>query len=73
MGNLRPLLGAAGYAPEDVDIVVITHGHGDHIAGLVEAGQPAYPNARYVFGRAEFDYWMKGENIREARSLTEIA
>jgi glyoxylase-like metal-dependent hydrolase (beta-lactamase superfamily II) len=67
VGNLRPLLASAGYAPEDVDIVVITHGHGDHIAGLVEAGQPAYPNARYVFGRAEFDYWMKGENIREAR------
>ncbi len=67
VGNLRRLLGVAGYAPEDVDIVTITHGHPDHIGGLVEAGQPAFPNARYVFGRTEFDYWSRGENIPEQR------
>ena len=67
VGKLRELLGAAGYAPEDIDVVVLTHGHPDHIAGLVEGGKPAFPNARYVFGRTEFDYWKKGENIRERR------
>ena len=30
-------------------------------------GKPTYPNARYVFGEVEFDYWKKGENIAEAR------
>jgi glyoxylase-like metal-dependent hydrolase (beta-lactamase superfamily II) len=67
VGNLRTLLPLAGYAPEDIDLVVITHGHGDHIAGLVEAGKPAFPNARYVFGRVEFDYWRKGDNVRDRR------
>jgi glyoxylase-like metal-dependent hydrolase (beta-lactamase superfamily II) len=67
VGKLHSLLPAAGYAPEDIDIVVLTHGHPDHIAGLVEGGKPAFPNARYVFGRAEYDYWVKGENIRERR------
>ncbi len=67
VGKLHSLLPAAGYRPEDIDVVVITHGHPDHIAGLVEDGKPAFPNARYVFGRAEYDYWVKGENIRERR------
>jgi glyoxylase-like metal-dependent hydrolase (beta-lactamase superfamily II) len=67
LGKLPALLPAAGYRPEDVDIVVITHGHPDHIAGLVEGGKPAFPNARYVFGRAEYDYWVRDENIRERR------
>jgi glyoxylase-like metal-dependent hydrolase (beta-lactamase superfamily II) len=48
-------------------VVVTTHGHPDHIGGLVDQGKPVYPNARYVFGAAEFDFWKKGENVREAR------
>jgi glyoxylase-like metal-dependent hydrolase (beta-lactamase superfamily II) len=68
-GNLVARMGQAGYKPEDVDVVVITHGHPDHIGGLTKGGQPVFPNARYVFGAAEFDFWNKGENIREARKF----
>jgi len=32
-----------------------------------EGGKPTYPNARYVFGEVEFDYWRKGENLGDAR------
>ncbi len=68
-GNLVARMKEAGYQPEDVDIVVITHGHPDHIGGLTENGEPVFPKARYVFGATEFDFWNKGENVREARKF----
>jgi len=56
-GSLTARMAEAGYAPADVDVVVITHMHGDHIGGLMQDGAPAFPNARYVTGQAEFDAW----------------
>ena len=67
-GNLRRRLGQAGYAPEDIDVVAFTHCHPDHIAGVMEDGAPAYPNARYVIGRREYDAWNDGSEIPEARA-----
>jgi len=68
-GNLVARMAQAGYKPEDVDVVVITHGHPDHIGGLTKGGQVVFPKARYVFGAADFDFWKKGENVREARKF----
>jgi glyoxylase-like metal-dependent hydrolase (beta-lactamase superfamily II) len=67
-GNLRRRLGQAGYAPEDIDVVAFTHCHPDHISGVMEDGAPAYPNARYVIGRREFDAWSKGDEIPPQRA-----
>ena len=60
----------AGYTLEDVDFVVVTHCHPDHIGNLIASGQPTFPNAEIVFGRVEFDYWRKGENIPDFRAPT---
>ena len=68
-GELVALLAHAGIKPEDINVVVLTHGHPDHIGGMVEGGKPVFPNARYVFGAAEFDFWNKGENVSEARKF----
>jgi glyoxylase-like metal-dependent hydrolase (beta-lactamase superfamily II) len=68
-GNLVARMAQAGYNPEDVDVVVLTHGHPDHIGGLTKGGVPVFSKARYVIGAAEFDFWNKGENVREARKF----
>lgn len=68
-GNLIARLAELGHKPEDIDVIVLTHGHPDHIGGLTEGGRPVFKNARYVFGAAEYDFWQKGENVREARKF----
>ncbi|WP_397545205.1 MBL fold metallo-hydrolase [Roseovarius carneus] len=55
-------LAAAGYTPDQIDVVVITHMHGDHIGGLMNAGSATFANARYVTGSVEFDAWAAAEN-----------
>ena len=57
-------LAAAGYEPADIDVVLCTHLHFDHVGWntILVDGQwvPTFPNARYLFGRAEYDYWDSG-------------
>ena len=55
-------LDAAGYAPEQVDVVVLTHMHGDHIGGLSNADGPVFANASYVTGQVEYDHWAAAGN-----------
>lgn len=57
-GRLLEGLALAGYTPDDVSIVVLTHLHGDHIGGLTEKGVATFPKARYVTGQAEYDFWV---------------
>jgi glyoxylase-like metal-dependent hydrolase (beta-lactamase superfamily II) len=55
-------LAAAGYAPDQVDVVVITHMHGDHVGGLGAAGAPTFAKARYITGAVEHNYWSGASN-----------
>lgn len=65
-GHLIPTLQAEGITPEDIDVVIFTHLHVDHISGAADtAGQPAFPNARYVTSQAEYDYWSAGPDLSE--------
>jgi len=67
-GFLRARMAEAGYRPEDVDIVALTHVHPDHIGGLLEDGKPAFPNAQLMIGRTEFDAWISGDGIPPQRA-----
>jgi glyoxylase-like metal-dependent hydrolase (beta-lactamase superfamily II) len=53
---------ALGTAPEDVDAVLLTHMHGDHIGGMQKNGQALFPKARVYLAGRERDYWTK-ENV----------
>jgi glyoxylase-like metal-dependent hydrolase (beta-lactamase superfamily II) len=72
-GWLAAQLGPAGFSPQDIDIVVISHGHPDHVAGIIEKGQPLFPNARYVIGQTEYDYWApEGKFTGELEKLAAV-
>ncbi|MEM7300560.1 MAG: MBL fold metallo-hydrolase [Pseudomonadota bacterium] len=69
-GNLKGALASAGYTPEQVDVVVITHMHPDHIGGLMSDGSPTFANARYVTGAAENNFWTtKGKDNRVGKMV----
>ena len=52
----------AGYTADQIDTVVLTHMHGDHIGGLSSDAGETFANAAYVTGRVEYDTWAKAEN-----------
>jgi glyoxylase-like metal-dependent hydrolase (beta-lactamase superfamily II) len=54
-GRLPALLAGAGVAPEDVDLVVFTHLHVDHVGWNMRDGVPFFPRARYIAHRADFE------------------
>jgi glyoxylase-like metal-dependent hydrolase (beta-lactamase superfamily II) len=66
LGNLAKNLKAAGYQPEQVDEVYITHFHSDHIGGLLNGDKAAFPNAVVRADKHEADYWLSQANLDAA-------
>lgn len=66
LGKLLANLKASGYQPEQVDEVLITHMHPDHVGGLAANGQAAFPNAVVRADQHDTDFWLSQANMDKA-------
>src|SRR5579859_2714072 len=70
VGLLQKSLADVGVSAEDIDTVVISHPHGDHIGGAVsgtgDEAQPTYPEARYWMGQADWDFFSAPDMLERA-------
>lgn len=63
-GVLMSSLDALDVSPDDITDVVFTHGHPDHLWGLLDDfGDPLFSDATYMIGKAEWDYWMNPNTV----------
>jgi glyoxylase-like metal-dependent hydrolase (beta-lactamase superfamily II) len=66
LGKFMANLKAAGYQPEQIDEIYLTHMHGDHVGGLVSDGKIAFPNATVRASKADADFWLSQSNMHKA-------
>jgi glyoxylase-like metal-dependent hydrolase (beta-lactamase superfamily II) len=65
-GKLVPNLQAEEIQPTDIDRVILTHAHPDHIGGNIDkTGNPTFINARYVMWKDEWDFWTSEPTLEE--------
>ncbi|GHT24866.1 MBL fold metallo-hydrolase [Bacteroidia bacterium] len=63
--NLLDNLQTLNVTPENLDIVLLTHLHGDHIGGMLKDGKPVFPQAAVYMAQAEHDYWSSDEEMNK--------
>jgi glyoxylase-like metal-dependent hydrolase (beta-lactamase superfamily II) len=68
-GKLQVSLKAAGYAPDEIDTILLTHIHSDHSGGLVENGRLMFPTATVYVGKPDVDLWLDPANAANAEQL----
>lgn len=66
LGKLVGSLKAAGYQPEQVDEIYISHLHGDHVGGLGPLDKPAFPNAVVRMDKRDADHFLSKVNLEKA-------
>ncbi|RFZ90970.1 MBL fold metallo-hydrolase [Mucilaginibacter conchicola] len=66
LGKLVNNLAKVGYKPEQIDAILITHFHVDHVGGLMQDGKLTFPNATIYAGQRDIDYWLSEENAKKA-------
>ena len=67
LGRFAGSLRSAGYTPEEVDLVLVTHLHSDHVGGLTtQDGNRVFPNAEVYVAKAESDFWLSPEIAAKA-------
>lgn len=68
LNKLTTSLNNAGYQPQDIDQIVITHMHGDHLGGITQDGKATFPNARLNIERQELDYWTNAKTFEGVKA-----
>ncbi|RCW83847.1 MBL fold metallo-hydrolase [Paracoccus lutimaris] len=71
--NNKASLAAAGYTPEDVTHIVLTHMHPDHISGLMAGTVPNFPNAELIFPKMENDFWAANPSEAYTANVAPLA
>lgn len=66
LGKLTNNIIASGYHPDQIDDVVITHIHSDHVGGLVMNGNKVFANAMVHVPKLDAEYWLSAENRDKA-------
>jgi glyoxylase-like metal-dependent hydrolase (beta-lactamase superfamily II) len=67
LGRLAGSLRSAGYTPEEINMVLVTHLHSDHVGGLTtQDGKRVFPNADVYVAKAESDFWLSSEIAAKA-------
>ncbi len=66
LGHLLENLVASGYRPEQVDAVLITHMHVDHVGGLAADAKAAFANAVVYVDQHDADFWLSQANLDKA-------
>lgn len=66
LGKLQASMKAAGYTPDQVDEVYLTHMHSDHLGGLLVQSKMAFPNAVVRASKREADHWLSQANMDKA-------
>ena len=69
--NVFTNLNSLDVQENQVDVILLTHMHGDHIGGLLKDGKAAFPNAELYVSQIEHDYWMSTENNANIRDIFE--
>ena len=65
LGSVMKNLKAAGYQPEQVDTILLTHLHPDHSCGVSKNGIANYPNATIYVSENETDYWLDPKQLQK--------
>lgn len=67
------LLAEADADPTEVSTIILTHGHGDHVGGLLVDGSPAFPDAELVVSEREYAFWSDSGDSPAASALRAYA